>query len=44
MKVNQVRAGAVLSYQRTGKNAHDDAPDALTGVYENPKPLGMWLV
>ena len=37
-------AGAVLSYQRTGKNAHDDAPDALTGVYENPKPLGMWLV
>ena len=37
-------AGAVLSYQRTGKNANDDAPDALTGVYENPKPPGMWLV
>ena len=30
-------------YQREGKNAHDDAPDALTGVYENPKPLGQWI-
>ena len=28
-------------YQREGKNAHDDAPDALTGVYENPKPKGL---
>lgn len=28
-------------YQREGKNAHDDAPDALTGVYENPKPRGL---
>ena len=27
-----------------GKNDHDDAPDALTGVYENPKPIGTWLV
>ena len=27
-----------------GKNEHDDAPDALTGVYENPKPLGKWMV
>lgn len=30
-------------YQKEGKNAHDDAPDALTGVYENPKPRGQWL-
>ncbi len=36
-------AEAVRKYQREGKNAHDDAPDALTGVYENPKPLGQWL-
>ena len=34
----------IKKYQREGKNAHDDAPDALTGVYENPKPLGQWLV
>lgn len=33
----------ILKYQREGKNPHDDAPDALTGVYENPKPLGGWL-
>lgn len=33
----------ILKYQREGKNEHDDAPDALTGVYENPKPLGRWL-
>ena len=25
----------ILKYQREGKNAHDDAPDALTGVIEN---------
>jgi len=25
---------ALISYQRTGKNKHDDAPDALTGVVE----------
>lgn len=37
-------AKAILVYQRDGKNTHDDAPDALTGVYENPKPQGMWLV
>lgn len=37
-------AKAILAYQRDGKNTHDDAPDALTGVYENPKPKGMWLV
>lgn len=37
-------AMAILKYQREGKNAHDDAADALTGVYENPKPLGKWLV
>lgn len=31
----------IIRYQKEGKNAHDDAPDALTGVYENPKPKGM---
>lgn len=31
----------LLKYQKEGKNAHDDAPDALTGVYENPKPKGI---
>lgn len=31
----------ILKYQKEGKNAHDDAPDALTGVYENPKPKGQ---
>lgn len=36
-------ARAITKYQREGKNEHDDAPDALTGVYENPKPLGQWL-
>ena len=25
-------------YQREGKNAHDDAPDCTTGVYENKMP------
>ena len=30
----------LLRYQREGKNLHDDAPDALTGVYENPRPFG----
>ena len=30
----------ILKYQKEGKNAHDDAADALTGVYENPKPKG----
>ena len=33
----------IMKYQREGKNAHDDCADALTGVYENPKPLGQWL-
>ena len=28
----------LIKYQKEGKNAHDDAPDCLTGVYENPKP------
>ena len=36
-------ARAIKKYQREGKNEHDDAPDALTGVYENPKPLGQWM-
>ena len=26
---------ALMKYQRQGKNAHDDAPDALTGIYED---------
>lgn len=30
----------IKKYQKEGKNAHDDAPDCLTGVYENPKPKG----
>lgn len=34
-------AEAIRKYQREGKNAHDDAADALTGVYENPKPKGF---
>ena len=25
----------VVSYKREGKNAHDDAPDMLTGIVEN---------
>lgn len=33
----------ITKYQKEGKNAHDDAPDALTGVYENPKPLAHWV-
>jgi predicted phage terminase large subunit-like protein len=34
----------IKKYQKEGKNEHDDAEDCLTGVYENPKPLGQWLV
>lgn len=34
-------ANDIMKYQKEGKNAHDDAPDALTGVYENPKPKGQ---
>ncbi|MGN1368448.1 MAG: phage terminase large subunit [Aristaeellaceae bacterium] len=33
----------ILRYQREGKNEHDDAPDALTGVFENPQPMGRWM-
>ena len=36
-------AMAMKKYQREGKNEHDDAPDCITGVYENPKPLNQWL-
>ena len=36
-------AEAMMRYQREGKNLHDDAPDCVTGVYENPKPLGSWM-
>ena len=34
-------AEAIRKYQKQGKNIHDDAADALTGVYENQKPKGM---
>ena len=34
-------AADIRKYQREGKNAHDDAADALTGVYENPRPKGQ---
>lgn len=34
----------INKYQREGKNEHDDGPDTLTGVYENPKPKGAWMV
>lgn len=34
-------ANDIMKYQKEGKNAHDDAADALTGVYENPKPRGQ---
>ena len=37
-------AQAIRKHQKEGKNAHDDAADALTGVYENDKPKGTWLV
>jgi len=33
----------ITAYQKEGKNEHDDAPDALTGVYENPEPLANWM-
>lgn len=26
---------AMISYQKAGKNAHDDAPDAVTGIAEH---------
>lgn len=32
-------ATALRAYQRAGKNAHDDAPDAATGVAETMQPL-----
>lgn len=31
---------ALTSYQKEGKNKHDDAPDALTGVAEQFQPAG----
>lgn len=31
---------AMIKYQREGKNAHDDAPDATTGVAENTNRSG----
>ena len=33
---------AMIKYQREGKNKHDDAPDATTGISEMiNKPSGM---
>ena len=32
---------AMNSYQRDGKNAHDDAPDATTGIAENMERGGI---
>lgn len=37
-------AEAIRKYQKEGKNEHDDAEDALTGVYENPQPYNNWLI
>ena len=37
-------AKSMQKYQREGKNANDDAQDCITGVYENPKPKGLWMV
>ena len=34
---------AMNSYQREGKNKHDDAPDCTTGVYENITPNVMQI-
>jgi hypothetical protein len=31
---------AVTHYMKAGKNAHDDAPDALTGTVEHRKRVG----
>ena len=31
---------AMMKYQREGKNEHDDAPDATTGVAENMSKAG----
>lgn len=33
-------ATAILGYLKVGRNAHDDAPDALTGTIEKRKPQG----
>ena len=30
-------AAQVIGYMKTGKNAHDDAPDVLTGIVEHSK-------
>lgn len=35
---------AMYKYQREGKNVHDDAPDATTGVAENCKKAGMRIL
>lgn len=37
-------AEEIRKYQKEGKNEHDDAEDALTGVYENPQPYNNWLI
>ena len=34
---------AMNSYQKEGKNKHDDAPDATTGIAENMNTDNEWL-
>lgn len=34
---------AMTSYQKEGKNKHDDAPDATTGIAENMNKADDWL-
>lgn len=35
-------ANAVKSYRKEGRNAHDDAPDALTGTFEKRGECGIY--
>ena len=35
---------AMTTYQKTGKNKHDDAPDATTGIAETMATGNQWLV
>ena len=33
---------SIVEYQAEGKNAHDDAQDAVTGIYESFQGLGYY--
>ena len=35
---------SLMTYQREGRNAHDDAQDALTGIAEKITANSGWLV